>query len=108
MGPPVMLAALLAPCASRRQALLTALCFGVLSLGALGAAYACFLFAHSARQSIAQMDFPDWRSRNRSGLDAIMYIYFGFGALLGLVSVFLGGCGVIVAMRSISRASDAA
>ena len=91
---------MLEPCESRGQALLTTLCFVLLGLGILAGAYACFLFAESARVTIPQMNFQDTYARRRSGLVETMVLSYAASAAIALGGLFFCTCGAVVGIRS--------
>lgn len=101
MSPLGLIRAMLEPCESRGQAVLSAACFTIIGLAISAGAFACFQFAQAARETIPQMDFDDAYSRSRSGLDVTMYRFYTFSAVLALGALFMFVCGVVVLIRSL-------
>ncbi len=101
MGPGSLISAMLEPCESRGQALLTVACFVFIAMAVFAGAYACFAYAQAARETIPQMNFDSAYDRSRSGLDETMYMFFALSAPLGLLSALLCVSGIVVGFRSL-------
>lgn len=102
-----LIRAMLEPCETRGQALLSAACFTIIGLGVFAGSYACFQFAQAAQDTIPQMDFDDGYDQNRAGLRMTMYRFYTFSAVLGVGSLFLLVCGAVVLIRSLFPAKTA-
>lgn len=104
MGPLSLIQAMLEPCESRGQAILTTVCFVGIALGLGASAYACFLYAQAAHATLAE--FPvgrhgiTGRDRARSGIYNAMALGYGGGGVLGLLSTTSMFCGIVVLIRS--------
>lgn len=103
MGLRGFIAALLQPCESLAQAMLTALCLLLLAAGIGAGAYACIAFAESARATLPEFPVHPSLAHNRARTDLYitMGVWYTIGGLVGIASVFVAACAVIVGLRAL-------
>jgi hypothetical protein len=100
VGPLSLISAMLEPCASRGQAVVTIACFTILGSGVFAGSYACYMYAEAARETIPQMNFDSLYDRRRSGVDQTMYMFYALSGLLAIGSALFMVSATVVGIRS--------
>jgi Mn2+/Fe2+ NRAMP family transporter len=105
-----LIKALLEPCESRGQAVLTMVGMLVVAILLFGIAFLCAGYAESARMTLSEFEVqqhkPSWLSKPHSGLYATMVIWYSIAGVFAIGAGAFGVFGIVIAARSVAPQSS--
>ena len=101
MGPLGLIRAMLEPCESKGQALLTGVCMLIVAGGAFAGAFALFMFAEATRLTIAEAASRGTSYGPRMGLHETMFLGYSGALLAGLLTLLLLISAIVIPVRSL-------